>query len=121
MGTRRNPTNLPGDSNNVRLKLERLYDNNARSKRLVMRGLHFAIVDEADSVLVDEARTPLIISGQTDPQDEERNAQLAFELVKSFKRDRDYKILADEKRVRVAYAWREKSQNSHKLNIWNTL
>ena len=29
----------------------------------VLRGLHFAIVDEADSVLIDEARTPLIISG----------------------------------------------------------
>ena len=33
------------------------------AERLVLRGLHFAIVDEADSVLVDEARTPLIISG----------------------------------------------------------
>ena len=29
----------------------------------MLRGLHFAIVDEADSVLIDEARTPLILSG----------------------------------------------------------
>src|SRR2546425_168523 len=33
------------------------------SGRLLLRGLQFAIVDEADSVLVDEARTPLILSG----------------------------------------------------------
>ena len=34
-------------------------------KQLVQRGLHFAVIDEVDSVLIDEARTPLIISGQS--------------------------------------------------------
>ncbi|MBO5199184.1 MAG: preprotein translocase subunit SecA [Lachnospiraceae bacterium] len=34
-------------------------------EQLVMRGLHFAVIDEVDSVLIDEARTPLIISGQS--------------------------------------------------------
>ncbi len=34
-------------------------------ERLVMRGLPFAVIDEVDSVLIDEARTPLIISGQS--------------------------------------------------------
>ena len=92
---------LAGDANNVRLKLERLYENSARCEQLVMRGLHFAIVDEADSVLIDEARTPLIISGQTDPQDEARNAELAFELISSFQLDRDYKIVTDEKRIEI--------------------
>ena len=33
--------------------------------KLVMRGLHYAIIDEVDSILIDEARTPLIISGQS--------------------------------------------------------
>ena len=32
---------------------------------MVLRDLHYAIVDEVDSVLIDEARTPLIISGQS--------------------------------------------------------
>ena len=32
--------------------------------QLVQRGLHYAIVDEIDSILIDEARTPLIISGR---------------------------------------------------------
>ena len=36
----------------------------------VQRGLHFAIVDEVDSILIDEARTPLIISGQADDHTE---------------------------------------------------
>ncbi|WP_037586290.1 preprotein translocase subunit SecA [Stenoxybacter acetivorans] len=38
--------------------------NDVREK--VQRGLHFAVVDEVDSILIDEARTPLIISGQAD-------------------------------------------------------
>ena len=37
---------------------------------VVQRGLNFAIVDEVDSILIDEARTPLIISGQGDPSTE---------------------------------------------------
>ena len=48
----------------IDLQVERLAGGEARAERLVLRGLHFAIVDEADSVLVDEARTPLIISAE---------------------------------------------------------
>ena len=43
--------------------IERLSRQGAARTRLVLRGLFYAIVDEADSVLIDEARTPLIISG----------------------------------------------------------
>jgi len=44
-----------------------LRDNMAlRAEQLVQRSLHYAIVDEVDSILIDEARTPLIISGQAD-------------------------------------------------------
>lgn len=49
----------------LRLQVERLYGEESRIHRLLMRGLHFAIVDEADSVLIDEARTPLIISSES--------------------------------------------------------
>ncbi len=44
------------------VKLERLRPAGTPVSRLLLRGLYFAIVDEADSVLIDEARTPLIIS-----------------------------------------------------------
>ena len=48
-----------------------LRDNMAVDKRqLVQRELNYAIVDEIDSILIDEARTPLIISGQADKADE---------------------------------------------------
>jgi preprotein translocase subunit SecA len=50
-----------GDTVAAHLRLRRLF-RPARQPELLLRGLHFAIVDEADSVLIDEARTPLIIS-----------------------------------------------------------
>jgi preprotein translocase subunit SecA len=43
-----------------------LRDNMALAADRFQRGLHFAIVDEVDSILIDEARTPLIISGPAD-------------------------------------------------------
>ncbi|MDB5856872.1 MAG: secA [Ramlibacter sp.] len=49
-----------------RLLLRKMLGLDDRMDRLLLRGLAFAIVDEADSVLVDEARTPLIISGGGD-------------------------------------------------------
>ena len=51
---------------NNELGFDYLRDNMAIYKeQLVLRGLHFCIIDEVDSVLIDEARTPLIISGQS--------------------------------------------------------
>ncbi len=43
--------------------------NAARETPRLMRGLHFALIDEADSILIDEARTPLIISAAPGPQE----------------------------------------------------
>ena len=51
---------------NNELGFDYLRDNMVvRENQLVQRGLHYAIIDEVDSVLIDEARTPLIISGQS--------------------------------------------------------
>ncbi len=51
---------------NNELGFDYLRDNMVIYKeKLVQRGLHFAVIDEVDSVLIDEARTPLIISGQS--------------------------------------------------------
>ena len=54
-----------------------------QSQRLLLRGLHFAIVDEADSVLIDEARTPLILSGM---QGEAENDAGLYETALDFAR-----------------------------------
>ncbi len=75
-----------------------LRDNMAWSQEeLVQRGHNFAIVDEVDSILVDEARTPLIISG---PADQATKWYGDFaKLVLRLKLDRDYEV--DEKKRTV--------------------
>jgi len=75
-----------------------LRDNMAWSQdELVQRGHNFAIVDEVDSILIDEARTPLIISGPAD-QATKWYADFAM-LVQRLKIDRDYEV--DEKKRTV--------------------
>ncbi len=84
----------------LKLELERIYDDPQRSSRLMLRGLCFAIVDEADSVLVDEARTPLILS-RTVEGDESTNSdyRLALHLANQLVLDADYKVVASERRA----------------------
>ena len=71
-----------------------LRDNMAKSPELlVQKGFHFAIIDEADSVLIDEARTPHIISS---PYEEDTSKYYKYaSIVKQLKPEKDYVI--DEK------------------------
>ena len=79
---------LGRESGRAGLQVERLYDKRPRLERLLLRGLHFAIVDEADSVLVDEARTPLIISGAEDTDNsEQETCQTALSLASAMTMD----------------------------------
>jgi preprotein translocase subunit SecA len=74
-----------------------LRDNMARSlEARVQRGHHYAIVDEVDNILIDEARTPLIISGpsQEDPQTYEQMARLVRQL-----KAEDYEISERDRTV----------------------
>ena len=79
---------------NNELGFDYLRDNMVvRSENRVQKGLNFAIIDEVDSVLIDEARTPLIISGG-----EVKSARLytdADSFVKTLKKEEDY--IYDEK------------------------
>jgi preprotein translocase subunit SecA len=86
----------------------RLVQGIRQDDRTVMRGLHFAIVDEADSVLVDEARTPLIISRETSPDQEQRWAETSLDLVSQLEIEQDYKILRNERRVELTSAGLER-------------
>lgn len=63
---------------------------------MVQRGHHFAIVDEVDSILIDEARTPLIISG---PLDDKSDLYLSIDDVIPLISDEDYEL--DEKQRTV--------------------
>ena len=76
-----------------------LRDNMAWDKgELVQRGHHFAIVDEVDSILIDEARTPLIISGPAEGDVSRWYRQFA-RLAPKLERDVDYEV--DEKKKTI--------------------
>jgi preprotein translocase subunit SecA len=88
----------------IRLQLESLYGGSSRINQLVMRGLHFAIVDEADSVLVDEARTPLIISAEAEGVYAPDIYQHALEIAQQLRRPQDFTILASDRTVELTGA-----------------
>ncbi|HET7358262.1 MAG TPA: preprotein translocase subunit SecA [Nocardioidaceae bacterium] len=76
-----------------------LRDNMASSiEECVQRGHHFSIVDEVDSILIDEARTPLIISGPT--QDEVRWYGEFAKVASTLRNDVDYEV--DEKKRTIS-------------------
>lgn len=81
---------LGSHASSLRMRLEKLGGNRSRTSRLLMRGLSFAIVDEADSVLVDEARTPLIISAPADTGDEETVALQGIALGRQLVEEIDF-------------------------------
>ena len=81
---------------NSELGFDYLRDNMAPNlDGRVLRGLYFTIVDEADSILIDESRTPLIISGGS--RTAASQYQVADRFVKSLKKDVDFTIDIKEK------------------------
>ena len=76
---------------NTEFGFDYLRDNMAPSRaEMVQRGYHYAIVDEVDSILIDEARTPLIISG---PSDDATKLYYQFASVaRTLDRDADYEV-----------------------------
>ena len=75
-----------------------LRDNMAiRLENVVQKGYHFAIVDEVDSILIDEARTPLIISGPS--EESTKIYQQINRITTRLQNETDYKIFEKEKTV----------------------
>ena len=85
---------------NTEMGFDYLRDNMAMSRdQMVQRGHVFGIVDEVDSILIDEARTPLLIAGPTD--DSTKLYYQFASIVRALKRDLDYEV-DEEKRIVVA-------------------
>ena len=83
-------------STNSELGFDYLRDNMAKSvQNRVLRGLHFCVIDEADSILIDESRTPLIISGGSGIT--ASSYVTADRVVKMMRKDRDYTIDVEKK------------------------
>jgi len=74
------------------------------SQQMLLRGLCFVIIDEADSVLVDEARTPLIISGMGDTRFEQQIYGQAIEMAWQLDGARDFSIRPRERDVELSDA-----------------
>ena len=85
---------------NSELGFDYLRDNMATDmQHRVLRGLNFCLIDEADSILIDESRTPLIISGGA--RTSASQYTVADRFVKSLKKDKDYAIDVKEKTVNL--------------------
>lgn len=85
---------------NSELGFDYLRDNMATDmEHRVLRGLNFCIVDEADSILIDESRTPLIISGGARASASQYT--VADRFVKSLKKDKDFEIDVKDKTVNL--------------------
>ena len=88
--------------------------------RLVQRGLNFAIVDEADSVLVDEAITPLIISGPAPNPEQVEAFRQAADIVNRLNQDTDYRVNARYREVELTNEGRTRLEDMAETygNIW---
>lgn len=99
----------------IRLQLERLYGEKSRTHQVVMRGLHYAIVDEADSVLVDEARTPLIISSEDKGIFHSGAYNHALMTAKDCVRGIDFRILENDRMVELLSPGKARAEESDRL------
>ena len=100
---------------NAEIGFDYLRDNMVTEvKDRVLRSLNYALVDEVDSILIDESRTPLIISGGA-----KKTANLymqADRLVKSFQEDVDYEIDIKTKSVQIKEIGVEKAERAFKID-----
>lgn len=89
------------NSGHLRYELDDLCNDGKQQGNVLLRGLCFAIVDEADSVLVDEAKTPLIISKQTDNHKESHIYEQALEMAAELEPTEDFKLIDQERAIEL--------------------
>jgi preprotein translocase subunit SecA len=98
---------LAGKTDALHLHASRLYTDTQHDSisRLMLRGLHFAVVDEADGVLLDEATTPLIISGEEVPQVAQQQVYSeAMVLLSQLESGKHYKIHQQKRHIEMTPA-----------------
>ena len=96
---------------NNELGFDYLRDNTAYDiSQIVQRGHHYAIVDEIDSILIDEARTPLIISGPA--ADAEGLYERFATIVEGFEKDVDYTLDEKQRAIQVTEEGIQKAEKA---------
>ena len=105
---------------NNEMGFDYLRDNlKSRVEDMVQRPLNFAIVDEVDSILIDEARTPLIISGKG--QESSERYVSANKFVKTLVVDKDFTIDIKEKSVQITETGAKKAESFFGLNSFSDI
>ena len=99
---------LEGRESRLHLALDRLQTMGGRDDKLVLRGLYYGIVDEADSVFIDEARTPLILSATGRASDEAVNCERALDFARSLSAGKDYTLNGFQRSVALNERGKEK-------------
>ncbi len=90
---------LEAETRPLHMALEGLLHDRSRREQVMLRGLCFAIVDEADSVLVDEARTPLIIAQKGDTSEMEKIYRQAINTARGLQNPRDFSMSERDFRI----------------------
>lgn len=83
----------------LHLSLKNLHGSAKKNDDLVLRGLFYGIVDEADSVFIDEARTPLILSSAVEEADEKQQCEQALQIARGLDPAHDYTVNRADRNV----------------------
>lgn len=92
---------LGSQADSLHLRLEAVYGGATRTSKLLLRGLCFAIVDEVDSVLADEAGTPLIISAPVEVPGEAAVAAQAISMAHQLSETVHYRVRRAERAIEM--------------------
>ncbi len=100
-----------------------LAPNGSSNPQMVQRDLHFVVVDEADSILIDEAKTPLIISSLPTNDEQARVALFGWSArnVKEFIKDKDFEYDVAKRTTRLTPAGRHRVRRLEKPDAMSKL
>jgi preprotein translocase subunit SecA len=109
----------------LHLALEKLRGDYARDEELVLRGLYFAVVDEADSVFIDEASTPLILSSSVDAGNQGEDYREGLEIARSLEAGIDFELDLQTRRIDLLGAGKQKietfAQSLGERGVWSSI
>ncbi len=89
-----------GRASRAQIKV-RAHLGGARDSAILLRGLHFAIVDEADSILIDEARTPLILAEKGESAGDPQSYVEALELARGLEAGKHFELLIANRQLHL--------------------
>ena len=114
---------LAKNGGRLSMAVDALRGGPAAAPSLLLRGLFYAIVDEADSVFIDEARTPLILSANVDGQHELEMHQTALAFARRLQGTQDYRFDERERHIELSDSGKARLAElaAQHLGVWTSL